>query len=319
MPCEATEPLARPVFIDCDTGIDDALAIAYLIADPRVEIVGIGTVSGNVSAAGAAVNTLHLLADAGRPDIPVALGHMHPRVGQFQGGAPHVHGRDGMGDIDRRLPPGDLESGSAVALLEHLVGEHPGLSVLALGPLTNLADVVESRPHVVDAISRVVVMGGAFEHPGNVSPVAEANISNDPEAAALVFSAGWPVTIVPLDVTMGHALTAEHVTELASMRGAIPATLAQMLETYLDFYAGVYGTRQCALHDPLAAMILSGALCVTESVNSGVETLLTGADRGRTVLQSAPPSDEREIVLKVDREGAECLLSTLSAHSWPEE
>ncbi|PVE90939.1 nucleoside hydrolase [Microbacterium sp. TPD7012] len=307
----------RPIFVDCDTGIDDALALAYLLSDPDVEIVGVGTVSGNVSASRAAANTLALLEAADRADIPVAVGRGHPLRGEFSGGAPHVHGRNGVGGIAlgkaRRAPEGR----SAIELLDDLALQHPGLTLLALGPLTNVAEAVESRPHLVDAIDRVVVMGGAFSHAGNVSAAAEANIYNDPEAAGTVFAASWPLTIVPLDVTMRHALTDAHRVELARVRGAVPQALVRMLDVYLDFYHGVYGARQGALHDPLAAMIAAGALRVTSSECAGIGALLDGADRGRTVYRDGPPSAHHEVVLEVDGNGADVLLSGIRRHPWP--
>lgn len=308
-----------PVFIDCDTGIDDALALAYLLTDPRVDVVGIGAVSGNVSAEQAAVNSLALLEAAGRTDIPVAVGSVHPRTGAFAGGAPCVHGENGIGGVALDRARREVEPITAVDLLEKLADRHPDLQVLALGPLSNLAEVVESRPQIVDAIAHVVIMGGAFDRAGNVTAAAEANIHNDPESAALVFAAAWPLTVVPLDVTMNHALTAADAAELGRMAGTVPRVLSGMLENYLDFYEGVYGARQCALHDPLAALILAGSAPVTVVQEREIDVVCAGADRGRTIYLDSVRGRSRRIVLEVGGDGGTLLMDALRRHEWVTE
>ncbi|SIT68184.1 nucleoside hydrolase [Microbacterium sp. RU33B] len=315
---------AIPVYVDCDTGIDDALALAYLLAEPRVRIVGIGTVSGNVAADRAATNTIALLEAAGRVDIPVAIGEHHPIAGTFAGGAPHVHGHDGVGGFGLTAEHFAPDTRTAVELMTDLAHAHRRqLRVLALGPLTNLARFAESCPEEVEHVSRVIVMGGAFAHRGNVTPVAEANIHNDPEAAHRVFSTRWSIDVVPLDVTMHHVLTEADAHALAQVAGRIPAYLSRMLDTYLDFYADVYGVRQCALHDPLAAIIAADAITVTsadEPADVRVET--QGEERGRTVSVAtrygeAGPHRSRRIVNGVAGSAFETLLDRVRSHNWP--
>ncbi|HWL77971.1 nucleoside hydrolase [Microbacterium sp.] len=317
-------PERIPIFVDCDTGIDDALALAYLLAEPTVEVVGVGTVFGNTSVELATRNTLGLLELAGCDDIPVAKGAAAPLGEDFEGGERAVHGSDGVGGVGlapRTLRAAEIE---ASGLLSDLAEEHSGrLRVLALGPLTNLARFVAAHPDRVADIAQVTVMGGAFDRNGNVSRVAEANIHNDPRAAAIVFDAAWPVSVVPLDITMRHVLTERQRAELAAIPGALPTVLGRMLHTYLDYYEdSVFeGERQCALHDPLAAVVVaSGARVIRADEPAGIDVATDGDDWGRTSRRpgtAAEGTATRRIVLDVDRDAAETLLEVLRAREWP--
>ena len=247
------------VHLDCDTGIDDALALAHLLSRPSVDLVSISTVSGNTTSEQAAINTLAMLALAGRDDIPVAVGAGGPLVGGYRGGASRVHGRNGIGDVEL---PRAASTQASVAGPEQIVlaaSERPGeLELLAVGPLTNLARALELEPNLPGLVKRVTIMGGAVWVAGNITEHAEANIANDPEAAQAVFGAGWPVTLVPLDVTLQHSLGVDEQRALAERGTAFHTALAEMLDTYFDFYEHFYGERRAALHDPLASMIAVG-------------------------------------------------------------
>ena len=248
-----------PVLVDCDTGIDDAVALLYLLASPEVEVVGITTVSGNAPARSCALNTLRVLALAGRDDIPVAVGAERPFLAEPLPHGSAVHGVDGMGDT--ALAPADesrLDPRSALQLLDDLSREHEGrLRILALGALTNLALAVRADPSLVARVADVVAMGGAAEVPGNLSPAAEANIAHDPEAAAVALSAGWPIALVPLDVTMPELLTEEHCARLAES-GDVGRFVAAISDHYMGFYAPILGRRAAPQHDALAAAVLTG-------------------------------------------------------------
>ncbi len=317
-------PEPTPVFVDCDTGIDDALALAYLLAEPTVEVVGVGTVFGNTSVELATRNTLGLLELAGRDDIPVAKGAPAPLGDDFEGGARAVHGSDGVGGVG--LAPRTLRAAAVGAsdLLASLAREHAGrLRVLSLGPLTNLARFATTHPDRVGDIADVTIMGGAFDRNGNVSKVAEANIHNDPRAAAIVFDAPWPVSVVPLDITMRHVLTERQHAELAAIPGALPAVLGRMLHTYLDYYedAVFAGERQCALHDPLAAIVAaSGVRVVRADEPAGIDVATDGDDWGRTSRRAGAAAGgavRRRIVLDVDGDAAQVLLDALRSRVWP--
>ncbi|MFH5877765.1 nucleoside hydrolase [Arthrobacter sp. NA-172] len=274
----------QPFYLDCDTGIDDSLAIAYLLASPEVDLAGIGTISGNVSAAIGATNTLNLLHAAGRAGIPVAVGAHDPLIGKFDGGAPHVHGNNGIGGATLSESAHTVEAESAAEMLVRLAHEYPGeLRVIAVGPLTNLALALQLDPELPALVRDVTVMGGAAFVPGNISPVAEANIFNDPEAAAAVMDAGWPVTLVPLDVTMNHRFDETHRGALAAAGHPVASALSDMLVQYFAFYNTIFGEHCAALHDPLAAAIAVGALELDDAPRVGISVdTSAGADRGKT-------------------------------------
>jgi inosine-uridine nucleoside N-ribohydrolase len=193
------------VILDTDPGVDDALALLYLRAQPGVRLLAITTVFGNADIDTTTRNALYLR-DRFALGAPVHRGAEAP-LSRPRGASPvHVHGHNGLGDIDLGdfVPP-PPEAASATDRIVELVRAHPGeITLLAIGPLTNLALALRAAPDIADLVAEVVVMGGAFGedgHGGNVTPFAEANIHNDPEAAAEVLSAAWPVTLVGLDVT----------------------------------------------------------------------------------------------------------------------
>jgi Inosine-uridine nucleoside N-ribohydrolase len=312
---------ARPLYFDCDTGVDDSLALAYLLSSPEIELVGIGTVSGNVSAEQGAKNTLELLTLANRDAIPVAVGAHDHLVQPFDGGVPHIHGSNGIGDVE--LPPAEATAVdcSAAELLVSLAHAHPGrLSIVAVGPLTNLALALEREPDLSALVKDVTIMGGAALAPGNVSAVAEANIGNDPEAAARVFEASWPITLVPLDITMKNTFEEEHRAALLAAADPLANALGRILDLYFDFYTGTYGRRSSALHDPLAAAIAVGAIATTNAPRVSVEVDSThGPGRGQTICdlrdQWLGPFDQPgatcRVVLATDRQLAPHLVERI--------
>ncbi|MEW1810495.1 nucleoside hydrolase [Pseudarthrobacter phenanthrenivorans] len=313
-----------PIYLDCDTGIDDALALAYLLASPLADVVGIGTVSGNVSAAVGARNTLDLLELAGSAHIPVALGAHDPLVGSFGGGAPWVHGDNGIGEVSLAPAEASLAGESAAEMLVRLARLYPGeLRVVAIGPLTNIAEALRLEPALPSLVDSVTVMGGAALAPGNITPLAEANIHNDPEAAALVLAVGWDVTLVPLDVTMASVLEEAHRRELLASSSPVARALGEMLGYYFRFYEGIYGRPCSAMHDPLAAALAVGAVkpALAPVVRAAVDTS-DGPGRGQTVCDMRglyagfPPvkGARCRVVLSLEEEFAPHLVGTLLDH-----
>lgn len=296
---------ARPVYFDCDTGIDDSLALAYLLASPEIELVGIGTVSGNTSAARAAVNTLGLLALAGRTDVPVAIGQHDFLSHPFDGGAPHVHGDNGIGNIDLPVAERQPEDEDAARMLIRLSHEYPGtLEVITVGPLTNIATALALDPTLPTRVANLTAMGGAALVPGNITPVAEANIGNDPEAASATLAAGWPVVLVPLDVTMENVFDEDDRAALLAADVPLARAVGEMLDFYFDFYVETYGERSSALHDPLAAAIAVGGIAVTNApaVHVVVDTS-QGPARGQVICdlrgQRRGPVDQPGATVRV--------------------
>jgi len=189
------------VILDCDPGIDDALAIAFACGHPGLDLAGLTTVSGNVDLAKVTRNALSVLELAGRPDVPVVAGSgrplLRPRL-DVRG----VHGESGLGAAE--LPPARATAagGHAVEFLLDTIGAAPGeITLVAVGPLTNIALALRREPRLAGWVRDFVIMGGSTGR-GNVTPAAEFNIAADPEAAAIVFGAGWRVTMVGLDVTL---------------------------------------------------------------------------------------------------------------------
>lgn len=316
-----TTTTSHPFYLDCDTGIDDALALAYLLATPQADVRGIGTVSGNVSAAVGARNTLDLLQLAGHAHIPVALGAHNPLAGSFGGGAPHVHGANGIGEVSLSTADAELAPETAAEMLVRLAHEHPGtLRVLAIGPLTNIAEALRLEPELPRLVEEITIMGGAALAPGNITAVAEANIANDPEAAADVLAADWNITLVPLDVTMANVLEESHRQELLAAGHPVPQALGEMLGYYFRFYEGLFGRACSAMHDPLAAALAVGGVqaAVAPAVHVAVDTT-DGPGRGQTVCDlrglyldyPEQPGARCRVVLALDGDFAPHLVEVL--------
>lgn len=279
-----------PVLVDCDTGVDDAMALLYLLRRPDIEIVGITTVFGNNTAAQCAVNTIRVLELAGREDIPVAVGAEKPLVGEVTYLATHVHGSDGLGDsgLPREISTAPVDE-TAVGMIDRLSAEYAGrLRILALAPLTNLALALEAVPSLPSRIVDVVIMGGAADVAGNQSPAAEANIIHDPEAAQAVLTAAWPTVLVPLDVTMIEVVTEQHIARLLAADTPVTRFVAATTEFYFtDYGMSSYGRRCSPCHDAVAAAVLTGEVVPSVFPLLGVEVDCTdGPGRGATICDT---------------------------------
>jgi purine nucleosidase len=193
--------VAQKIILDCDPGIDDALAIAFAVGHPGLELCGITTVAGNVGLDLTTSNAQQVCEFIGAAGIPVTPGSPAPLLRPLMD-ARHVHGDTGLGGV--RLPPpmARPSGGHAIDFLIETIGAAPGeITLVATGPLTNIALAVHREPRLVSQVRDFVIMGGSAGR-GNVTPAAEFNIATDPEAAAIVFRAGWTVTMVGLDVTL---------------------------------------------------------------------------------------------------------------------
>lgn len=277
--------LSFPIYLDCDTGVDDALALAYLLRSPEADLVGVGTVSGNTDAATAATNTLALLELAGRADIPVAIGAHDFLEEPYSGGSPHVHGERGFGAVPLAPVTAQPIDEDAAALLLRSARAHPGaLRIVAIGPLTNLAIALERYPELPSLVHSVTIMGGAALAPGNLSAVAEANIFHDPLAAGRALAADWDVTLVGLDVTMTQRMHEGHRARMLASADRVAVAVGRALDYYFDFHVAQFGERLSALHDPLAAAIAIGAggLRLAPVVPVVVD-VSSGPGRGQTI------------------------------------
>lgn len=285
--------------LDCDTGVDDAVAILHLLGS-GAPLAAVTVTFGNVSAAQAAENTLRVLHLAGRSDVPVAVGGESTLDGTpTRHSATLVHGANGLGGAELEPSPAALLDEAAPELIVRLAHEQAGeLRIIATGGFTNLARALELDPAIAGLVREVTLMGGAALVPGNVTPSAEANIVADPLAAAAVLGAGWPVVLVPLDVTMTHLIEHDDWQRLADA-GGVAGSAAAVLDGYLDFYAGIIGRRCAAMHDALAVAIALGEIEPELAPRAHVEVDVTdGPGRGRTIADLrhryrgyAPPVD----------------------------
>lgn len=277
------------IILDTDPGVDDAFAIMYLAAQEDAEIVAVGSVHGNVPAPVGALNALRVLELVGL-DVPVAVGAAKPLAQPLQT-AEFVHGDDGLGGHAGPAPHGRPVDISAAEQLVRLARANPGeLTLLAIGPLTNIALAVLLEPDLPSLLRSVVVMGGAVTVPGNITPYADANFYHDPEAADLVLGAGFPdLVLVGLDATEQSRAGAEWLAAVSSLETPRARFAAKLLDHYGQFYSNMFGVNGCTLHDPLAAAVmLEPKLATYREMPLGVE--LTGTHtRGQVV------SDQRMI------------------------
>lgn len=250
------------MFIDCDPGVDDSVAILFALNRPEVEIVGISTSTGNVSAAQGAENTLRILKLAGMEGkIPVCVGAEKPLVGEVDGFPDFIHGKNGMGDVELPATEQRVVDMDVCDFMYQKACEYEGeLVLVSLGRMTNLANTLAKYPDYAKKIKRVVSMGGTIYSHGNVSPVVEANIGGDPEAADIAMMADWDMTLVGLDVTLKTHLTRSDVDKL--LRCCLPekkemvSFISEELKYYMDGSRRQnYTMEYSPLHDPLAMVV----------------------------------------------------------------
>ncbi|MEM3671098.1 MAG: nucleoside hydrolase [Thermoprotei archaeon] len=245
--------MTRKVLLDVDVGIDDALALILAVRSPELDVVAVSAVAGNVELEKTTANSLRVLDAVGETGVPVYRGCAKPLVRGLVT-AEHVHGRDGLGDIGLKYSQRKPQPEGAVTAFSRIARElgKGVLTVVATGPLTNVASALTADPELASFLREIVVMGGAYalnEHGhGNVTPVAEYNVYADPEAAKIVFESGAKVTALGLDVTTqpDACLRAGLNDEIAS-KGTVSGKLASSL-------AGVWVNRwgRAFLHDPMA-------------------------------------------------------------------
>ncbi len=319
------------IIIDTDPGIDDAQAIAFAIAHPEIELLGLTTVFGNADVDTTTRNALAVLEQFDRTDIPVARGLGSPlQIERFP--APDfVHGKDGLGNIDLPPPTKSPLSESAAEFIVRCASEQPGeVTVVAVGPLTNIAMALELDPGLPSKLARVIVMGGTVAAPGNVSPVAEANFICDPHAADIVCGQDWPLTIVGLDVTMQTALTDSMLAKVRQHGDTMGEFLWNSSRFYVDFYSGlsdkISDERASALHDASAVVCavhpelftcLSGPARVADTgvamgqliIDQGCEPYLLDLWSQRPIISAAIEVESQAVL--------SCFVDTLIEYHCP--
>jgi purine nucleosidase len=292
--------MAQKIILDCDPGIDDAMAMAFAVGSPDIELTGITTVAGNVGLDKTTANALRLLEFFDAAQVPVTAGAAAP-LSRPAITAEHVHGADGLRGLMLPAATGRPRPGHAADYILDTVLAAPGeITLVAVGPLTNVALALRREPALVGAVRDFVIMGGSTTR-GNVTPAAEFNIAADPEAAAEVFTAGWTVTMVGLDVTLQATATVAVLARLAGLgRLATELLLPGLRQFDADLEHGgpeATGTGEPAVHDVCAVAHVArpGLLgCVPARVDVETEGRFTA---GMTVTDFRAAQEARNALV----------------------
>lgn len=274
----------KKIIIDCDPGIDDALALMLALRCPELEIAGITVVCGNVPAPLGANNTLKVLKLMNRLDIPVYMGAQTPLERKLVT-AQDTHGMDGLGETD-------YPNVTEVAVHENAVDfiidslHNNELSIIALGPLTNIALALKKNPEVFSNLTELITMGGSYKSHGNCSPVAEFNYWVDPHAAKYVYETlHKPITMVGLDVTRKIVLTPNLISLIERFHNELSRFIADITKFYVDFHWNQEKILGCVINDPLAV-----ACAVVPALCDGFDTYVTveteGLCMGQTIVDA---------------------------------
>lgn len=300
------------LFLDLDTGVDDALAIAYALGSSlEAELIGIVGTFGNVTAREAVQNSINLLGMLGADHVPVYLGAEAP-LGEegfevFEVSRT-IHGQDGIGDLHLENAGRSQEEKSGIdAIIEAAKTYKEDLTIIATGPMTDLALALEKEESLKDFGGKVVIMGGAVTVPGNATPLAEANISQDPKAAQILFDSGMDITMVGLDVTLRTLMTKTDTQQWRILGTKSAKAYADMVDYYIDAYSVTSPhLRGCALHDPLAVAValepnLTRTLEMFLKVGQGFEDFESGRTIGDETRLSEPHPNVK-VCIEVDAE-----------------
>ena len=274
--------MTRRILIDTDPGIDDSLAILLALASPELSVEGLSVVHGNCSVGQAVTNGLSILELAHARHIPVAKGCELPLV-QPSLLAPETHGDTGLGYANLPEPESKPIGQHASDFLIERIMSNPGeITWVAIGPLTNVALAIRQEPRIVQALKELIIMGGAIRHGGNTTALAEFNTYVDPHAAHIVFHAGIPTTLVPLDVTYQCVLTKPDVDRLLQIDSPLTRYIADATRFYMEFHDEYQGILGCAINDPLAlALTFTPELCTYKELYVDVD-ISTGFSLGKT-------------------------------------
>ncbi|MEE6032470.1 nucleoside hydrolase [Avibacterium paragallinarum] len=297
--------MGKKIILDCDPGHDDAIAMLLAYGNPEIDLLAVTTVVGNQTLEKVSNNALAIAEIANIREIPFAKGADRPLIREVEI-APSIHGESGLDGPPLPKPSQSFHSSHAVQLIIDLVMSHPAktITLVPTGGLTNIALAARLEPRIIERVKEVVLMGGGY-HTGNWSAVAEFNIKIDPEAAHIVFSAGWPVTMVGLDLTH-QALATPDIIERIAQIGTKPAQfVVELLEFFGKMYKQAQGFDAPPVHDPCAvAYVINPNLIETQKVPVHIE--LTGTHTlGMTVadFRYPPKPCNTQVATKLDREG----------------
>lgn len=264
---------ATRIIIDTDPGQDDAVAILLALASPEIELLGLTCVAGNVPLPLTIRNALTICELAGRTDVPVYAGCESPLERPLVT-AEHVHGKTGLDGIALPAPSMQLTEGHAVDFIIETLRREPAgtVTLCPIGPLTNIAAAFRQAPDIVARIQRIVLMGGAYFEVGNITPAAEFNIFVDPEAADIVFRAGVPLVVMPLDVTHKVLTTRARIAAISALGSPVAKAVASWTGFFERYDKEKYGSEGAPLHDPcVIAWLLKPELFQGREINVEIE------------------------------------------------
>ena len=275
--------MPKKILFDTDPGIDDACAILLALASSEVSLEGLSVVHGNCSLEQGTINALSVLELANASHIPVAKGCDLPLV-QPSLLAPETYGDTGLGYAKLPAPRAKPITRHGIDFLIETILATPGeITLVAIAPLTNVALAIRKEPRIVDALKELIIMGGALRHEGNTTALAEFNTYVDPHAAQIVYQAGIPTTLVPLDVTYQCILTPQDVKRLQKTDSPITQFVADATRFYMEFHDEYQKIEGCVINDPLAlALTFMPELCTYQELPVNVD-LSTGISLGKTV------------------------------------
>ena len=302
----------RKVIIDCDPGIDDALAIILALKSKEIEVVGITTVSGNVESLQGAKNALKVLKLLGRLDIPVYLGEGKP-VKRELVTAQDTHGEDGLGETFLEEVSSEYIRENSVDFILNTLKNHENVSIIALGPLTNLCRAIEKDSESFHRVKEIVSMGGAYKSHGNCSPVAEFNYWVDPHGAReFLKKFNGEFTMVGLDVTREIVLTPNLREMIHQFKDEIGDFIYDITRFYVDFHWEQERTLGCVINDPLAVeYFINRELC--EGFKAYVDIACEDISMGQSVVDVADFYKKRKNVFVLDKVNSkEFMLSFLN-------
>ncbi|EMM9994856.1 nucleoside hydrolase [Morganella morganii] len=298
--------MKKKIILDCDPGHDDAIALLLAYGNPQIDLLAVTTVVGNQTLEKVTRNALAVARIAGITGItgiPFAAGCPRPLIREIET-APDIHGDSGLDGPVLPEPVLTLDSRHAVQLIIDTIMAHPPktITLVPTAGLTNIALAARLEPRIIDRVKEVVLMGGGY-HTGNWSAVAEFNIKIDPEAAHIVFNAGWPLTMVGLDLTHQALATPEVVSKIAAVGTAPAQFVLELLEFFGTMYKSAQGFDYPPVHDPCAvAYVIDPSVMTTRKVPLDVE--LTGTlTLGMTVADfraPAPADCTTQVAVKLD-------------------
>ena len=291
--------MPRKIILDCDPGHDDAMAILLAHGNPGIELLAITTVAGNQTLDKTSLNARRVCTVAGIRDVPVAAGCDRPLTRELKTAA-YIHGESGLDGPAFGEPTVPLDQRHAVDVIIQLVMQSSGdVTLVPTGPLTNIAMAIRKEPRIVNKVQEIVLMGGAYTR-GNTTPAAEFNIHVDPEAAAIVFTAGWPLTMVGLDLTHQALATPPVLQRIADLGTPVARIAVELLEFFRETYRRNSGFDSPPVHDPCAvARVIDPRVmqCVDAYVAIETQGEFTS---GMTVTDFASGPTNAQVATKLD-------------------